>query len=215
MSSESLKESEIAKGVKTEAKRMLEWLISEIQKINDDEIVKVVRVILNTQTQDVPPQNTQTIFCGGLGKSGFAARSFGVRLFQLGFDARCVGEDTVPPVKKGDVFIVVTGSGENLVNSLRTAKGSDAETIVISYHRRSPAARWANTVFFIPEQKRREVKNLSYEEIRIKGHAVFTLRSAFEIFTQIILESIISQLAVMKKKKEADLEQRHANIQSA
>lgn len=209
----SLSDSEIARGVKTEATRMLAWILSHIEEVYDNEIAKVVHTILNTQTKDKSSRNIHTIFCGGSGKSGFAARSFGVRLFHLGFDGRCVGEDTVPPVKKEDVFIVVTGSGKNLVNSLKTAKNSGAMTIVITFKTKSPATKWADLVFFIPEQeKRRGIKDLTYEERRIKGHAIFTLRSAFEIFAQIILESIISQLAVMKGKKEADLEGRHTNI---
>ena len=208
--------SEIAEGVKTEGQRMLVWMLMKIHLLKSKQIHEVVEAILSTQSQDNPPKNIKMIFCGGLGKSGFAARSFGTRLFHLGFSARCIGEDTVPPVGKGDLFIAVTGSGTNLLDSLQSARDLGAKIIVVTYKKESKAAKLADIVFCFPNQGReREVKVLTYEERRVKGHAVMPLGSSFEIFAQVIFEAIIGQILVMRKEKEANLEKRHANVQTA
>jgi len=203
----------IAKGVKKEIKRMLSWMRN--QKISSRQINDVVMEIFQTQVEDEKgkPKNIKTIFIGGLGRSGSDADGFGMRLAHLGFDARVLGEPTMPPVKKDDLVIVISGSGKSLIKSLETAKENGAKIIVITSREDSPAAELADIKFIIPGREEDEFSSLSYEERSMKGVPALPLGTAFEDLTMVVMDAIISVIAIIQKKKEEDLKTRHANIQ--
>lgn len=52
------------------------------------------------------------VFVTGQGRSGFVARGFAMRLAQLGLKAHFVGEPTTGPIKRRDLLVVASGSGE-------------------------------------------------------------------------------------------------------
>jgi len=61
-----------------------------------------------TQTLD----KASRIFVTGAGRSGLVARFFSMRLMHAGYNVYIVGEIVTPSIQKGDLFIVITGSGE-------------------------------------------------------------------------------------------------------
>lgn len=52
------------------------------------------------------------VFVAGAGRSGFMAKSFAMRLMQMGLDAYVVGETVTPSIGKDDVLVIGSGSGE-------------------------------------------------------------------------------------------------------
>lgn len=201
--------SEISKGVKEEIKRMIDWMGK--QKLNDRQIKKVIEAILSTQ--DEKGKNIKKIFVAGLGRSGYVAKGFAMRLAHLGFNARTIDEPTVPPFEEEDLFIVVSGGGGSLTEQIKIAKKIGAKIIVITSIANSKGARLADLKFIIPgREKEEEGAFLSYDERQMRGIPVFPLRTAFEDFAMITLDAIISQIAIIKKKTEEDLEKKHANV---
>ncbi|MBZ9572437.1 SIS domain-containing protein [Patescibacteria group bacterium] len=192
---------EIAKEVKEEIKRMIDWMAA--QKLKDEQIIKVVEEILNFK---------QTIFLTGLGRSGFDAGAFGMRLAHLGYDSRVLRETTAPPVKKGDLFVVVSGGGEHEIEQTRIAREIGAKVIAITSQTDSTLAKLADIKLIIPGRSKEESLSSSYKERRMRGLPIFPLGTAFEDFAMIVLDAIISHLAVMKKKTEKDLQERHPKI---
>jgi len=193
---------EIAQEVKEEIKRMIDWMAN--QELNDEQIIELVEEILNFK---------QTIFLTGLGRSGLDAASYATRLAHLGYNVRMLREITAPPVRKGDLFIVVSGGGEHEIEQTRIAREIGAKVIAITSQTDSTLARLADIKLIIPGRSKEQTLSSSYKERRMKGKPVFPLGSAFEDFTMIVLDGIISQLAVIKRKTEEDLEERHAKPQ--
>jgi len=188
--------------IKEEIKRMINWMAK--QQLDDQQIEKIIKEIF---------QFNQRIFVTGAGRSGKVAESFAMRLAQLGYDTRVLGEPTAPPVEKDDLFIAISGSGEHQVTQSKIAKEIGAKIIVITSQKESPLAQLADAVLIIPGRTKEESLSSSYEERRIRGLPVFPLGTAFEDFSMIVLDAIISHLAVMKKKTEEDLRKRHAKPQ--
>ena len=193
---------EIAKEVNEEIKRMIDWIA--IQTLTNDQIVKVVEEIHNFK---------QTIFVTGLGRSGFVANGFGMRLGHLDYDTRILRETTAPPVKKGDLFIVVSGGGEHEIAQTRIAREIGAKVIAVTSQIDSTLARLADIKLIIPGRSKEASLSSSYKERRMRGIPIFPLGTAFEVFAMIVLDAIISHLAVIKKKTEEDLQKRHAKPQ--
>jgi 6-phospho-3-hexuloisomerase len=192
----------IGKEVKDEIKRMIEWMIR--QRLSDQQIEKLVKEIFDFH---------KTIFVTGVGRSGFVANAFGMRLAQLGYDARILGEATAPPVEKGDLFIVVSGGGEHQIPQTRVAREIGAKIIGVTSQAESTLAKLSDVVLIIPGRTKEDAFSSSYEERRMRGLPVFPLGTSFEDFAMIVLDAIIVQLAIMKNKTEEDLEKRHAKPQ--
>jgi 6-phospho-3-hexuloisomerase len=196
--------------VEEEIKRMIDWMAK--QELNDRQIEEVIEAILSTQ--DEKGKNIKKIFVTGLGRSGFVADGFAMRLSHLGFNTRTLKEPTAPPVEKGDLFIVVSGSGASLISQIEIALKIGAKVIVITSLADSMGARLADIKFIIPgREKEAEAASLSYDERQMRGLPIFPLGTAFEDFAMIVLDAIISQLILIKKKSEKDLEKQHINIQ--
>jgi 6-phospho-3-hexuloisomerase len=53
---------------------------------------------------------------------------------------------------------------------------------------------------------------MSYDERQMKGLPLLPLGTGFEDFAMIVLDAIISQLILIKKKTEEDLKKQHINI---
>lgn len=195
--------------VKKEIKRMIDWM--DEQELINHQIEEVVEAILNTQ--DKKQNNIKKIFVAGLGRSGFVADGFAMRLAHLGFNVRTIKEATVPPFEKGDLFIIVSGSGASLSKQIEMALKIGAKIIVITSIIDSVGARLADIKFIIPgREKEEEGASLSYDERQMIGLPVFPLGTAFEILTMIVLDAIISTLVMIKKKTEEDLKKKHSNV---
>ncbi|MDD1727997.1 MAG: SIS domain-containing protein, partial [Methanospirillum sp.] len=54
----------------------------------------------------------ERIFVLGAGRSGFVAKSFGMRLMHLGMNAYVVGETVTPAFHQRDTLIAFSGSGK-------------------------------------------------------------------------------------------------------
>lgn len=200
--------NEIAQGVKQEIKRTINWMGE--QELSDQQIEEVVRAILNTQ--DDKGNNIKKIFVAGLGRSGFVADGFAMRLAHLGFNARTIKEPTVPPFEKSDLFIVVSGGGASLKTQIETALDIGAKVIEITSMADSIGARLADIKFIIPGREKEEAASLSYDERQMRGLPVFPLGTAFEQFAMITLDAIVSEIVIIKKKTEEDLKKGHANV---
>ena len=92
------------------------------------------------------------IFISGAGRSALVARFFAMRLMHGGYNVFVVGEIVTPSLQKGDLLIVISGSGETAQprEVLRRANTVGARTLAITADRDSTIAREAHVVVHIP-----------------------------------------------------------------
>lgn len=143
------------------------------------------------------------IFITGAGRSGLIARFFAMRLMHGGYEVFVVGEIVTPSIRKGDLFIVISGSGETetMIAFTKRAKELGAEVALISTKSSSTIGDMSNSVFQIgtPEQYG-----------KVLGMPMGT---TFELSTLIFLESVVSHLIHEKGIPEEEMRTRHANLE--
>lgn len=143
------------------------------------------------------------IFISGAGRSGLIGRFFAMRLMHSGYDVSVVGEIVTPSIKKGDLLIIISGSGETeqLVAFTKRAKDIGAEIVLISAKSDSTIGDLADAVFQIgnPEQYGKVVG--------------MPMGTVFELSTLLFLEALISHVIHEKGIPEEEMRSRHANLE--
>lgn len=92
------------------------------------------------------------IFVDGEGRSGLMAKGFAMRLMHLGYSVYVIGETITPAIKKEDVFIVVSGSGEsaNSLEDTKKAKKTGSKIIAVTSKENSSIAELADSILLVP-----------------------------------------------------------------
>ncbi|WP_252387675.1 SIS domain-containing protein, partial [Escherichia coli] len=89
-----------------DAKLYITEIINELtfvkDSIREDDCTKLIDAI----------QQSQRVFCYGLGRAGFSMKAFTMRLMHMGKEVYFLTETITPNFGPGDLFIVSSASGE-------------------------------------------------------------------------------------------------------
>ncbi|MCD6512209.1 MAG: SIS domain-containing protein [Thermoplasmata archaeon] len=145
--------------------------------------------------------NANNIFVYGAGRSGLVAKAFAIRLVHLGFPAFVIGETITKPVKKGDLVVLISGSGETIpvTMSAEIARRLGAKLISITANPDSHIARFAD----LPVILKMDEKNAE----------LAPLGTLFEVSAWVFLDGIIAELMARKGETEDSMRGRHATLQ--
>ena len=90
----------------------------------------------------------------GCGREALQIKGFAMRLFHLGMPVSVVGDMTMPPLGKGDVFLVTAGPGElsTVTALMNTAKNAGAHNLLVTAEPKSSAGHLAGSLLIIPAQ---------------------------------------------------------------
>lgn len=165
-----------------------------LKKVNSEDIEKIKKIFLKSER----------IFVYGAGRSGLVAKAFAIRLGHLGFQTFVIGETITAPVQKGDLVIIVSGSGETIpaVMTAEIAHNLEAYVVSITAKKKSDIAKFADITLFI--------KSTCHEEERKKYAPLGTL---FEASVWVLLDGLIADLLDSKKETEEDMRARHATLE--
>lgn len=128
----------------TNTRKILKEIDYVLSQVDEYHVELLIQEILKAKT---------IVLCGA-GRVGMAAKGFAMRLGHLGLKAYMVGDATVPGIKKGDLLIACSGSGETqtIYDLVVRAKETHAKiALVSSYidHNKSRMAKIADTVVVI------------------------------------------------------------------
>lgn len=143
------------------------------------------------------------IFIAGAGRSALVARFFAMRLMHGGYDVYVVGEIVTPSIRKGDMLIVISGSGETetMIAYTKRAKELGANIALLSTKTSSTIGDLADTIFPIGSPDL---------YTKVLGMPMGT---TFELSTLIFLEAVISHIIHEKGIPEEEMRTRHANLE--
>ena len=143
------------------------------------------------------------IFIAGAGRSKLVGNFFAMRLVHGGYDVSVVGEIVTPSIKKGDLLIIISGSGETeqLIAFTKKAKAIGADIMLISAKVGSTIGDLADGVFQIGS---------SEQYGKVKGMPMGTV---FELSTLVFLEATVSHIIHEKGIEEEIMRERHANLE--
>jgi len=175
-----------------------------------DYIQKKIKDILQTVSQkDIEKIKklffkSDRIFLYGAGRSGLVAKAFAIRLVHLGFQTYVIGETITGPVKKNDLVIIISGSGETIpaVMTAEIAKNLNAKVVSITGKKKSGIARYADITLYI---------SASCNDVERKKFA--PLGTLFEASVWILLDGIIADLLESRNETEESMRSRHATLQ--
>jgi len=147
--------------------------------------------------------NAKRIFIAGAGRSKLVGNFFAMRLVHGGYDVSVVGEIVTPSIKKGDLLIIISGSGETeqLIAFTKSAKKVGADIVLLSAKAESTIGDMADAVFQIGKAEQ-------YGKVR--GMPMGTV---FELSTLLFLEALIAHIIHEKGIPEEVMRERHANLE--
>ena len=148
--------------------------------------------------------SSNRIFVYGAGRSGLVAKAFAIRLVHLGFQTFVIGETITAPVQKGDLVIIVSGSGETIpaVMTAEIAHNIGAKVISITGKKKSEIAKYADVTLFI---------SADCDDTERKRYA--PLGTLFEASVWILLDGITADLLESKYETEGNMRHRHATLE--
>jgi 6-phospho-3-hexuloisomerase len=139
-----------------------------------------------------------------------------MRLMHLGFDVYVFGEVVTPAVRRHDLVIAVSGTGETApVNeTAKIAKQHGARIAVVTSNTHSSLGLLADEVVTI--RGRTEADETSFLERQVTGIsiALTPLGTLFEINVMVFLDSVIASLIAALEKKEEELAERHSDLRT-
>jgi 6-phospho-3-hexuloisomerase len=198
------------KWLKAAADEIVECIKLSIEELNLKEVEKLIELLLKAKGEK--------IFTVGMGRSGFVARSFALRLMNLGFNVYFLGETITPAAEKGDLLIAISGTGTTkmVLTASSAAKEIGAKVIAITSFPESPLSQLADLVVTV---KGRTKAGLPREEDYLARQIIgereplTPLGSIFENNCMVFLDSLIVELMHRLGRTEADLKRRHATLE--
>ena len=165
-----------------------------LENVSESDIKKIKKLFFSSNR----------IFVYGAGRSGLVAKAFAIRLVHLGFQSFVIGETITGPVQKGDLVIIISGSGETIpaVMTAEIARNLKANVVSITAKKKSEIAKFADITLFISS---------TCKEIERKKYA--PLGTLFEASVWILLDGIIADLLASKNETEETMRSRHATLE--
>lgn len=144
------------------------------------------------------------VFVYGSGRSGMVARAFATRLYHVGYTVFVIGETVAAPVQRGDVVVLVSGSGETypVAMSAEIAKNIGARVLVLTANRASKVATFGDVVL-----------EVSGEDLKGRDPRLAPLGTLFETTTWLFLDGVVAELMRRRHQTEELLRQRHATME--
>ncbi len=198
------------KWLKAAAEEIIAGIKDCIDQLNMKEVERLIELLLHAKDKK--------IFIVGIGRSGFVARAFALRLMNLGFSVYFLGETITPAAEKGDLLIAISGTGATkmVLTAGSAAKEIGAKVIAITSFSESPLGQMADHVITVKGRTKmgwpREEDYLARQIIG-EREPLTPLGSVFENNCMVFLDSLVVELMHRLGRTEEDLKRRHATIE--
>jgi 6-phospho-3-hexuloisomerase len=181
-----------------------------IEELDMKSVEKLLKSLLGSKDKK--------IFTVGMGRSGFVARAFALRLMNLGFNVYFLGETITPAAEKGDLLIAISGTGTTkmVLTASAAARDIGARVIAITSFPDSPLGKLADLVVEVKGRTKAgtpKEKDYLTRQIMGVGEPLTPLGSIFEINSMVFLDSLIVELMHRLGSTEADMKRRHATLE--
>ena len=151
------------------------------------------------------------IFVAGAGRSLLMVRGFAMRLMQTGFSSYVVGETVTPAIKKGDLLVIASGSGETgtLKVIAGNAKKAGADIALITSNPESTIAKLSDFIITI-ESATPKLKENKEKILSIQPGA-----SSFEQSVLLLCDAVVIDLGMESSiaERNSSLMKLHANLE--
>lgn len=185
---------------------ILEKIEDAANYIEEDNINEIIEVITGSKN----------IFVTGAGRSGLVARSFAMRLMQMGIGVYIVGEVITPAIHEDDCICALSSSGEtkSVHLAVKTAKDIGSKAILFTSNHDSTIAELVDVVCPIKIHEIVHNENC-HDSRRLKGDysSLAPLGTLFELTSMIFLDGLVTELMTRLDKTEDDLKDKHSTLE--
>ena len=198
------------KWLKAAAEEIITGIKNSIDELDMKEVERLIELLLLSKDKK--------IFIVGIGRSGFVARAFALRLMNLGFNVYFLGETITPAAEKEDLLIAISGTGATkmVLTAGSAAKEIGAKVIAVTSFPESPLGQMADHIITIKGRTKigwpREEDYLARQIIG-EREPLTPLGSVFENNCMVFLDSLVVELMHRLGRTEEDLKRRHATIE--
>ncbi len=144
----------------------------------------------------------------GVGRSGYVARGFAMRLMQMGFSSYMLGDCNTPGIQKNDNLIIISASGRtsSLLIHAKKAKEMGAKILLLTTSPNSPIGELADAIIRIsaPSPKVMGVE---------RYHSLLPMGTLAEQTMAIVLDSLVLYLMEKFEITSDEMFARHANLE--
>jgi 6-phospho-3-hexuloisomerase len=173
----------------TGIRAVLTEIESALGQIDAEQYTSFVAALRNT---------SGNVFVTGQGRSGLVAQMAAMRLMHLGLPAHAVGEVTAPSIHRGDLLIIVSGSGRTPISEAfaRIARDEGASVALITKDDTVPLTRDADTVLQVAGARSRQFAG-----------------SLFEQSALLVFDAIVMDITGGSPASYEQMQKRHTNLQ--
>lgn len=192
------------------AEEIVACIKMSIEELDMKSVEKLIKTLVESKEKK--------IFTVGMGRSGFVARAFALRLMNLGFNVYFLGETITPAAEKGDLLIAISGTGTTkmVLTASTAAKDIGAKVIAITSFPESLLGKLADLVVDVKGRTKAgtpKEKDYLTRQIMGVGEPLTPLGSIFEINSMVFLDSLVVELMHRLGSTEADMKRRHATLE--
>jgi 6-phospho-3-hexuloisomerase len=185
-----------------------------MKSIIDTVAQEVTAVLLTIDEQEakdlsVHLKTAKRIFVYGEGRSGLMGKAFAMRLMHGGFTVYVIGETITPSIEKGDLLVIISGSGSTGAVSqfASKAKEAGAELFLVTTNRESAMSALSDGILIIPAATKYRRKE--------EPPTIQPLGNQFDQSVHLLLDAII--IATVQQnggpKVNEEMAKRHANLE--
>ncbi len=184
--------------VSQQFERILQELRGTLSAISSEQVEQLAERILQARH----------IFTAGAGRSGLMSRALAMRLMQLDLHAYVVGETVTPKAGKGDLLIIVSGSGETKGLDIMADKAIQAEVDIaaVTIFPESTIGSKANLIVQVPGAPKDPTQKGNTSTIQPMG-------SLFEQTVLLLFDGLMLHLMEQRGGDTEAMFSNHANLE--
>ena len=193
-------------------------MAERVRKTMEEMALNAIEISKNLSDQDARIMEDLLLKAGkiytmGVGHSGLVGKIFAMKLMHLGLASYVVGDVTTPGLRKRDVVVAISQSGEttSVVALSKKAKKLGGKVIAITACPQSSLGRIADHIVKIeakaPGKKFPALSALGDEEHANLSGALFGINSFLFFY------GLICDLVLRAKQTPSQIDSRHANIE--
>lgn len=140
--------------------------------------------------------SSKKIYVAGEGRSGLVVKAFAMRLARLEKHVYVVGETVTPPMKKDELLIAVSGSGETktILETVKICRVLRGAVVSLTANPESSLSKVSHQVILIPAQLPKRLGHIYQLRELIGVPERPAIASMFELVSLIFLEVVAFKL---------------------
>lgn len=197
--------------IKESSMEILDGIRSALDAIDPLQVEDMLNTLVITKARG------NKVLIVGVGRSGLVGRSFAMRLMHLGFDVYVLGETITPAMGKGDLVIVISGSGSTTipVTAAVIAKKANAKVLAITSFPDSSLGKLAEKIVVVHGRRKepREVEEYFSRQLLGEHEPLAPLGTIFEDTCMVFLDAVVVELMKRLETSEMEMKAKHATIE--